>query len=147
MPEFANVIVDISHERLDRTFQYRIPERLKDRLQPGSRVRIPFGGGNRMIEGYVTELTDRAEYEPDRMKEIGEIAGGGLAVESELIALAGWIKEHYGSTMIQALKTVMPVKDRVKEKEERWAVSYTHLDVYKRQVQTPPAGSPLSEPC
>lgn len=120
MPEFANVIVDISHERLDRTFQYRIPERLKDRLQPGSRVRIPFGGGNRMIEGYVTELTDRAEYEPDRMKEIGEIAGGGLAVESELIALAGWIKEHYGSTMIQALKTVMPVKDRVKEKEERW---------------------------
>ena len=60
MPEFANVIVDISHERLDRTFQYRIPERLKDRLQPGSRVRIPFGGGNRMIEGYVTELTDGA---------------------------------------------------------------------------------------
>ena len=30
--EYANVIVDISHEKLDRVFQYRIPEHLKEHL-------------------------------------------------------------------------------------------------------------------
>ena len=27
---YANIIIDISHEKLDRTFQYRIPEKLLD---------------------------------------------------------------------------------------------------------------------
>ena len=39
--------------------------------------------------------------------------------ESRLIALAAWMKETYGSTMIQALKTVLPVKDKVRAKEKR----------------------------
>ena len=44
---FADVIVDIQHEKLDKIFQYRIPERLKDELHPGLEVIIPFGKGNR----------------------------------------------------------------------------------------------------
>ena len=51
---FADVIVDIQHEKLDKIFQYRIPERLKDELHPGMEVIIPFGKGNRQIKGYVT---------------------------------------------------------------------------------------------
>jgi primosomal protein N' (replication factor Y) len=31
---YANVIIDISHEKLDRTFQYRIPERLLAIISP-----------------------------------------------------------------------------------------------------------------
>ena len=41
--EFVNVIVDISHEKVDRVFQYRIPERLKNSLKVGMQVEIPFG--------------------------------------------------------------------------------------------------------
>ena len=41
-------------------------------------------------------------------------------IESRLIALAGWMKEHYGSTMIQALKTVLPIQKKVKAQEKRW---------------------------
>ena len=40
---FADVIVDISVEALDRTFQYRIPEQLRQQVSIGSRVKIPFG--------------------------------------------------------------------------------------------------------
>ena len=47
--QFANVIVDISVEKLDKTFQYRIPEELKNRIEPGVQVDIPFG--NRTITG------------------------------------------------------------------------------------------------
>lgn len=39
--EFAKVIVDISHEKVDRPFGYRIPERLADSVTPGVRVKIP----------------------------------------------------------------------------------------------------------
>ena len=30
--KYANVIVDISLEKLDKTFQYRVPEELQDSL-------------------------------------------------------------------------------------------------------------------
>ena len=120
MAEYANVIVDISHERLDRVFQYRIPESLRQEIQAGSRVLVPFGKGNRLVEGYVTEVTDRAEWEPDKIKELSGTDQEGIPVEAELIALAGWIRQHYGSTMIQALKTVMPVKEKMRAREEKW---------------------------
>ena len=53
---YADIIVDISHEKLDRTFQYRVPESLRGRLEPGACVMIPFGNGNRLIKGYVVAL-------------------------------------------------------------------------------------------
>lgn len=116
---YANIIVDISHEKLDRSFQYRVPERMREELATGMVVQIPFGKGNRVIKGYVTEITDRAEYDPQRMKEILEIVTDASPVESRLIALAGWMRDYYGSTMIQALKTVLPVMKKVRQKEKK----------------------------
>ncbi|MDY3917500.1 MAG: primosomal protein N' [Candidatus Limivivens sp.] len=113
---YANVIVDITQESLDRTFQYRIPEGLQAQAEPGMVVKIPFGKGGRQILGYITELTDRPEIDPGRIKEILELSTEGVGVESRLIALASWIREYYGSTMIQALKTVIPVKKKEKAK-------------------------------
>ena len=43
---YANIIVDISHEQLDRTFQYRIPDELEDQIMVGMQVNVPFGKGN-----------------------------------------------------------------------------------------------------
>ena len=62
MAEYANIIVDISHEKLDKTFQYKIPEALKEVLKIGMQVEIPFGKGSRKTTGYVVELTDTPEY-------------------------------------------------------------------------------------
>ena len=58
---YANIIVDISHEQLDRTFQYRVPKAMEEAVAVGSQVAIPFGKGNRTITGYVIELTETAE--------------------------------------------------------------------------------------
>ena len=67
---YANVIVDISHEKVDRPFQYRIPDRLIGRVDVGSPVNIPFGRGNNVRKGYVVELTDEPQWEVDKIKEI-----------------------------------------------------------------------------
>lgn len=110
MAEYANIIVDISHEKLDKTFQYRIPEILRDKITVGMQVKIPFG--SRTLNGYVVELTDEAEFAVDKIRELKGIVTDGVAIESQLIALAAWMKKNYGATMNQALKTVLPVKKK-----------------------------------
>lgn len=118
--KFANIIVDISHEKLDKTFQYKIPDELSSKIHPGVLVLIPFGKSNRLIKGYVLETTDIPEFDIGKLKDIDSIEEGSLPIESQLIALAAWIKENYGSTMNQALKTVIPIKQKVNPKKKRW---------------------------
>ena len=112
---FANIIVDISHEKVDRPFQYRVPEELMGQLEAGMSVMIPFGRGNKLIKGYVMELTDTPEYEISKIKYVDSVVKGGVGAQADSIKLAWWIKEHYGSTMIAALKTVLPVKQKMKQ--------------------------------
>lgn len=116
---YANIIIDISHESVDRTFQYRIPEELWDHVQVGQQVYIPFGMGNKKRKGYVVGLTDRAEFDESRLKDVAGIVQESVTAQSRLIWLAWWMKERYGSTMNQALRTVMPVKQKVKEAPKR----------------------------
>ncbi len=112
---FANIIVDISHEKVDRPFQYRIPEGLMGQLEVGMAVMIPFGLGNKRIKGYVMEITDRAEYDEHKLKAVDSIVKDGVSAQSDSMKLAWWIRENYGSTMIAALKTVLPVKKKLKQ--------------------------------
>ena len=116
---YADIIVDISHEKLDKPFQYRVPERLKDSLEIGMCVTVPFGNGGRRLKGYVIEIGEECKFDPQRTKDILEITTKNAGVEDRLIALAGWIRKNYGSTMIQALKTVIPAKQTVKRLEHR----------------------------
>ena len=48
---YADIIVDITQEKLDRTFQYIIPDRLREKLEVGMLVQVPFGKGSRTIKG------------------------------------------------------------------------------------------------
>lgn len=118
--QYARIIIDISHEKVDRPFSYRIPDRLIGSIRIGSRVRIPFGFGNRERTGYVVGLSETAGYEEDKIKEISGLVEGSVSAESQLIELAWWMKERYGSTMNQALKTVLPVKQKVKGAEKKY---------------------------
>ena len=46
MEQYADVIIDLSVKNVDRVFQYRIPDHLRDLVKPGVQVNIPFGKGN-----------------------------------------------------------------------------------------------------
>lgn len=116
---YANIIVDISHEKVDRPFQYKIPENLRGKIEAGSCVRVPFGAGNKTIKGYVIEVTDRAEYDTEKLKEIISMEEGAVSAKANAIRLAWWMKTTYGSTMINALKTVLPVKKETKRLEKK----------------------------
>lgn len=129
---FADIIIDISHEALDKVFQYRVPFSLRDKVVPGSRVCVPFGAGNREREGYVIALQGSASYDVNKIKEIIRVVEGSLTVESQLIQVAAFLKKRYGSSMLQALKTVMPVKTKVRHQQ---AVTIS-LKIEKKEAQT-----------
>lgn len=116
---FADVIIDIQNEKLDRIFQYRIPQEIEDRLEAGMEVIVPFGKGNRQIKGYVTGISETCDYDLSKVKDIIAISEKGVEIEAKLIALAAWMKENYGGTMIQALKTVLPIRQKENAKMKK----------------------------
>ena len=116
---YADIIVDITHEKLDKIFQYRIPSRLEGELAVGMEVLVPFGRGNRETKGYVIGLSDTCGYDEAKVKEVQDISRKGVAIEGKLVALAAWMKEQYGGTMIQALKTVLPIKQKENAKVKK----------------------------
>ncbi|MBU3874667.1 primosomal protein N' [Faecalicatena sp. AGMB00832] len=116
---YADIIVDITHEKLDRVFQYRVPSHLEGELSVGMEVLVPFGRGNRETKGYVVALSDICNYDESKVKELSDISRTGMAIEGKLVALAAWMKEQYGGTMIQALKTVLPIKQKENAKVKK----------------------------
>ncbi|MCL2717596.1 MAG: primosomal protein N' [Lachnospiraceae bacterium] len=116
---YANIIIEIAHENVDRPFQYKIPPSLDGLLAPGVSVTVPFGKSNRQITGFVIELTNQAEYPPEKLKEVIGTTEAGVNMTTDAIKLAEWMKKNYGGTMIAALKTVLPAKRKFKPKEKK----------------------------
>ncbi len=116
---YADIIVTISHEKVDRPFQYRIPETLLGKITIGMCVIVPFGAGNKELAGYVIGIGDRPAYAEDKIKEIRRISEEGMSARGSQIRLAAWIREQYGSTMIAALRTVLPVGRKMATPQKR----------------------------
>lgn len=126
--KFANVIVDISAKELDRGFQYIVPPALEAVLKVGDRVTIPFGKTTR--KGYIIEFSNEPEIELDRLKEITGLVDRNVSTDSRFVQLAHWMKQRYGSTMNQALKTVIPIRKSV----ERRVNKTVHLLISKSEA-------------
>lgn len=117
---YAQIIIDISHGRLDRPFTYRIPEALQNDLCLGSLVVVPFGKGDMKRKGYVIGFSNTCEYPDGKLKEIEAIASGGTDVTGDnAVRLALWMKQRYGSTMAVALRTVLTSRKQAKPCEHR----------------------------
>ena len=138
---YADVIVDISHKAVDRTFSYRIPRELEGEVSVGSVVSIPFGSGKRPRKGYVIQISEHTDFDEDKVKDICGAASGDLLLESRMIALASWMKKRYGSTMIQAINAVTPVKSKVRTVKgkvdiRRFEPEFLPVEMLNKEQQT-----------
>lgn len=119
---YADIVIDISHESLDRPFQYRIPESLVGQVQPGMWVLVPFGRRNTQKKGFVLKLGTKANIDPDRIKELTEIISDDNSSDKIRIALAVWMYREYGGNLIQSLRVVMPARKNVRSKQVSFLV-------------------------
>lgn len=131
---FADVIIDISHSRLDQTYQYRIPEELCASLEPGNVVVVPFGRGNRPTKGYVLRITERCACPPEKLKDIVRIETSLAGAESKLTALALWMRDYYGSTTVQALRTVLPFRQKAPQKKKKTVALVLEKEEARRKL-------------
>ena len=131
---YANIIIDITHEKLDKIFQYKIPEELEKELEIGTEVIVPFGRGNRETAGYVIGFSESTSYDPDKIKSVLKKAEKRQIIESKLVSLAAWMKDYYGGTMIQALKTVLPIKKQENVQQKRTVRLILEEEAAKKQL-------------
>lgn len=104
----AEVIIGISHENLDKVFHYIIPKHLEDNIKIGIRVMVPFGKGNKRIEGYIIGLCNTTAIDYNKLKEIYTIVHDFQLFDEHLLELAKWMKDYYGCRMIDCLRCIMP---------------------------------------
>src|SRR5699024_4191056 len=69
---YARVIVDVPTMQTNQPYTYQIPSLFSEVLVRGMRVVVPFGKGNRLVQGFVTEIVDEAE-KSDKSKDIMQI--------------------------------------------------------------------------
>ena len=119
MEPFARIIVNIHHERLDRSFTYSIPEGMK--VSVGSRVIVPFGP--RRLEGYCVEISSGGFS--GKTKNIEEVLDDVPLLTEELVDLASWGADRYLCRKIDFLQAMIP--SGVRWTTNQW-VSYTGTD-------------------
>lgn len=131
---YAEVIVDISHEAIDKSFSYRIPEDMV--LHVGDPVLVPFGRGKK--KAYVLSIQERVCFPEEKIKDIDSVLDKEFSVEDELLSLAVWMSREYGTGLNQCLKTVIPVKKKVKKRgkptELLWKAEEAPLSLTKEQA-------------
>ncbi len=105
---FAQVILSISHTDIDRMFDYAVPEEYLNRVKIGMRVRVPFGKGGSITEGYVVGLKDSSDISVEKIKNIAYLPDDFTVFSESMLKLAMWMKERYFATLSKCLQTIIP---------------------------------------
>ena len=105
---YAKVIIDIAHADVDRRFTYLGPDELP--VRPGCHVRVPFGAGDRLREGFVLEQTEKAPpgTEELRLKRIHSLIDPVPVLLEDQLRLALWIRSAYNCLLVDALRLMIP---------------------------------------
>lgn len=108
MPDvtIAKIAVSGIPFRLDRPFDYAIPMDMKEKVQPGVRVEVPFTRANRRTEGIVLALAPIGAYE--KLKPISEVLDEAPILTQAQIKLALWMHERFFCTVYEAVKAMLP---------------------------------------
>lgn len=122
--KIARVIVDVPSRGTDRPFDYIIPDTMKDWIEIGSRVGVPFG--HRTVQGFVIDLRPDSELNFARMKPVQELLDLMPPLPLDLVKLAEWMSHRYACSMISALQAMIPTA--LKGKAEKYIQLQEELD-------------------
>ena len=106
----AQVVVDVPTMQTDKPFSYRIPEELATLIQIGMRVHVPFGRGNRLMQGSVVGLeveTSQESAEPE-LHTIAELLDFDPVLDAEQLAFADTMRDTVFSYKITIINAMLP---------------------------------------
>lgn len=124
---FAKVFVDVSSSNTDHQYEYIVPQQLISLAQVGVRVKVPFGGSNRLILGYIWEVYEESQYQGEK-KEIVDILDLIPVITPELIKLAEFVKKDTLAPMVRVLNLMIPRFMRLKTHKYLVAKNLLNMD-------------------
>lgn len=107
MTHIAEVIVDVPTMQTDQPFTYEVPTELQAVIETGMRVEVPFGQGDRHIQGFVVGLSQIAKIDQP-LKPITRLLDLSPVVNDELLQLADYMKQTTFAFKITCLQTMLP---------------------------------------
>ena len=102
----AKVALAAATYAIDRPYSYKIPAELKDRIQPGMRVMVPFGAGNRRCDGIVLAIAPRSDEM--RLKSVLSLLDDEPVLDQDSIRLALWVRDQWFCTVYEAVRAMLP---------------------------------------
>lgn len=106
----AKIIVDVPLMQTDQPYSYKVPEEFVEMLEVGMRVHVPFGKGNRLIQGIVLGMESQSDEEvaDQNLKEIAEVLDFSPVLTQEQLWLAEELRKSVFSYKISILKAMLP---------------------------------------
>ena len=99
----AKIAVSAATFAIDKPYSYAVPEGMA--LQPGQRVTVPFGRGNRRAEGVVLSVEAGSA---ENLKAVEKCLDEEPVVSQHLLRLAAFIRERYFCTFYEAIRAMLP---------------------------------------
>ena len=94
----AEVIINRSAKKLNRTFDYNVPKELEGLILIGSKVLVPFGRAEKLEEAYVVGIKEKSNYE---VKNISKVKND---LTDKQIELAKWMAKRYFCNVSDCIK-------------------------------------------
>lgn len=111
----VQVIVDVPTMQTNQPYTYAVPDQLQDQVQPGMRVVVPFGRGNRLVDGFIVALDQGARYQGP-LRPLAGLLDLAPVLNAELLQLSQWLADTTYAFRISALYTMLPRLLRAKQK-------------------------------
>ena len=102
----AKVALAAATYAIDRPYSYKIPAELEERIQPGMRVMVPFGAGNRRCDGIVLSVAPRSDEM--RLKSVLALLDDEPVLDQDGIRLALWVRDQWFCTVYEAVRAMLP---------------------------------------
>ncbi|MBI4833230.1 MAG: primosomal protein N' [Planctomycetes bacterium] len=100
---YAQIVFPIP---FDKTFDYRIPDNLKDKVKIGQAVVVPFG--NSIQTGYCVALADKTDIPSDKIKFLSGVIEDIPPISEPILKLARCIADYYLCSWGEALEATLP---------------------------------------
>jgi len=91
----------------EQTFDYRVPEELREVVEPGRRVMVPFGSRAHPILAFCTHVESR-KVGQRKLKEIARVVDKQRLLSAPMLRLALWMADYYLCPLGQVLEGILP---------------------------------------
>ncbi len=125
--QFAQVALTNASREVDQTYTYRVPEDKALIAQIGMKVMVPFGMGNRMMEGIIFSFSDTTTFK--RIKSITHFLDEDIHIDKKQLELVSWLRNRYLCTYSEALQAIMPAGTSLKRQ-----TTYVITDQGRNQI-------------